>query len=425
MRRVQNTWIANVAIRGIPAAATAAFMFLNTAGQFNAVIGVLVLVMGLMSMIQVRRNWYLLIVYACVWYSNYSICVANYISPVTSMFTTLREDPVAVVGLNLIASFAILMLLIIPPEVKKPEKPQSLLKQNQDNPIIVLGLAVLLAVIFVVGFTRPSVEGERGSPSAIYEYSVILIILGFYFSGKRRLFQLLYVGIAAAFALQNFMYGGRITGVQVVLCVVLCFYVDRLTFRLAIPAAVAFFVAMVAVGAYRAHLSGVDAADVLDVVGQSLERTKLTMDTAYSANYCSLTFLQFMKDTTLFQRLYYFGCWVLSMFLGGGVANSNLASLTAQAGYVHFGGGILPYFAYFYLGIPGVLLLAGYLGWLLRKAARTTVESSGLARCMTVYLVSTVFRWYLYSPSELFRGVMLMCVFYGLCFLFHRESGRS
>lgn len=45
----------------------------------------------------------------------------------------------------------------------------------------------MLALILVFGFSRPdAVGGDRGSPSAMYEYSMIFFLLGFYFAGDRR-----------------------------------------------------------------------------------------------------------------------------------------------------------------------------------------------------------------------------------------------
>lgn len=386
----------------------------NNEGDYNFLAAVFTLLLSFSSVVLVRGSWYLLAIYGCIAYSNYSICFANYLSHINSYFVGYSTTEIGAKGLNILMAFAALLFLIAPKNtIINPDVEKTITKNNKENAMIVIVLAVVLAFVWFYGFTRPDVVGQRGSPSALYEYSIIFIIIGLYYSGRRKIYVGLFVGIAFAYALQNFMYGGRITGLQLIICLTLCLLIDKLTLKKVIPIGVALLLLMSAIGQFRASLvlSGGTFSNVWDL----LTENGFALDTAYSSYYTSMTFIDMLGNIDWTQRIDLFFRWVLSIFAGGSVTNSNLAEYTRQF-YMHYNGGVLPYFAYFYLGIAGVVLIAAYLRFVFDKVAKANDESTGFMRCFTIYISCTTFRWYLYSPSQLFRGVLLLAVTF---FLLH------
>ena len=392
--------------------------FFNDHNSYDAVLGYCVIVINILGMIKVRHNWYLLFIFLCITYSNYSICAANYISHLYSYFTGYAGTEIGSQGIRILLLFSVLLLIVAPAtypvDIKYSRMEQkSLISNNRYNPFIVIGMIILLAFIWVFGFGRPDVVGQRGSPSAIYEYSIILLIISFYYSGKDKKLIAATVLTCIAFSMQNFVFGGRITGVQILIMVVLALFIDRLKVRRAIPVGILFFVIMSGIGQLRGAIL-ISGFNIRSIISR-LANSKLALDTAYSAYYTSLTFLDELTNTTLSTRWYLFTRWVLSMFLGGSVTDSNLSIYTRQT-HVHYFGGVLPFFAWFYMGLIGIAFLMFYLRFLFITIARVSDNSSGLVRCVTLYITCTCLRWYLYSPSQLFRGVMLMCLVYGLCY---------
>ena len=397
----------------------AAFLIMfNDNGNIDSLIGYCTIAVSILTMVKVRHNWYLLFIFFCIAYSNYSICVANYVSHINTFFAGYAGTEIGSHGINILLLFSA-MLLIITPRTRSQNPPskwseqRSLIVNNNYNPIIVIGAIIILALIWVYGFTRPDAIGQRGSPSALYEYSIIFLIVAFYFSGKDKKLIVATVLVGLAYALQNFIFGGRITGIQILIMIVFAIYIDQLRVRSAIPVGVVFFVIMSAIGQLRGAIlaSGLNVRNVII----HLANSKYALDTAYSSYYTSMTFLDELSNITFFGRIHLFERWVLSMFVGGSVTDSNLAIYTRQT-HMHYYGGVLPFFAWFYLGFIGLILLVAYLRLHFYAILRVNSDSTGLARCIVLYVTCTCLRWYLYSPSQLFRGVLLLCLVYCFCY---------
>ena len=177
------------------------------------------------------------------------------------------------------------------------------------------------------------------------------------------------------------------------------------------------------VGNLRAEVIDSSISDVIQSMAKVAE-TGLTWDTAYSSWHTTLAFYLF-KDAFRPNTLYLFSQWVLSMFLGGStVVDSNLAELTHEY-YLQYYGGVLPGFASFYLGVPGVVLIALYVSLLIRRVSYIAMprgnKSNDVSRLCALYFVTTVPRWFLYSPSPLFRGMLLALIVFKVLDYFDRN----
>lgn len=67
--------------------------------------------------------------------------------------------------------------------------------------------------------------------TTFYEYSTVLVIIGFWYSGKSTLYRGALVMVSAMYAAQNFIYGGRVTGLQLILIVVFSLYAEKLSLQ--------------------------------------------------------------------------------------------------------------------------------------------------------------------------------------------------
>ena len=100
------------------------------------------------------------------------------------------------------------------------------------------------------------------------------------------------------------------------------------------------------------------------------------------------------------------------MILGGGAAPGSGVSSAAKEYYYHTGGGILPVHFHYYMGWFGVVIAAAITGIYMHITAAVNENSGSFLKCISVYYVSGFSRWYLYSPTNLLRGVMLFSVVY-------------
>lgn len=401
--KIFETWFYTVAV---------CVAAMNQRGELNLYTVWLLLTVNLIGVLKARNNWYLLIVNVIFLYCNWSICYANVIGQIDSYFTSWADQQVVTKALLLLIVFFVMLNLFAPSKMSDRSEKHCLIVNNETNDLIVVGICVALVFVWVFGFTRPDIAGERGAPSTIYEYSIIFFILGFYYGGTKR-FQMILTILLGAFALQNFVYGGRITGLQLLICWSLCVIIDKISIGKVAPVIVFLFFVLVSIGQQRA--SFVLSVNSLREAVEKVIATGGSLDTAYSAFFTSLTFLKTELILSETKRLEMFGLFILSIFFGGSVPDSNLAQFTHQY-YLHYFGGVLPFFGHFYLGWSGVFAFSGIVIAWFRYIAKSNVFQSGLNRCLSIYIVSTAFRWYLYSPSQLLRGALLLMICYGVCF---------
>ena len=231
--------------------------------------------------------------------------------------------------------------------------------------------------------------------------------MAFYYSGSSKFWQGLFIVVSLLFALQNFMYGGRASGLQMIICLFLCLYVNKISnLFVVILVSIGAFI-MMGIGMFRTSFSF--SSNILSLVLSNIKQHYFILDTAYSSYYTSLTFLDLLNNVDISDRLYLFFKWVLSIFLGGSnVVDSNL-SMYSREYYVHWFGGVLPFYSFFYLGYLGVFLLIIYIKFIF-KIISNNVRSKTMFKIIAIYLTATTFRWYLYSPSQLFRGLLLLLI---------------
>lgn len=386
--------------------------------------GMAAIVLSLIILFKSRKNRLLLFIGLMIAYAVYSIVCANYVFEIDSYFTIYANSLIALNALAGLLLFLSVIVLLYPAEIDRFSYRDKISERVEPNQLFVLMLCGVLLLICIFGFGRPDQLGEaRGEPSALYEYSSILFIAAYYYSGQSKRLNGLVSLVIALFIFQNLMYGGRVIALQ--LFAVLFFF--RLSHRmpdfLCLVLLLVGFVALVAIGSLRAEIVGSSLSDVFEAVLKVAENG-FTWDTAYSSWHTTLTFYLF-KDAYSPDTMFLLSRWVLSMFIGGSaVTDSNLAEITHQH-YVHYYGGVLPGFADFYLGIFGVLLIAVYVSFLVRRVSRVgKVDfsgSSGVSKLCTLYFVITVPRWLLYSPSPLIRGLLLALIVFKLLELFDRN----
>lgn len=382
----------------------------NYNGAINVFVSLFYIFIGLVCTYRVARSWKLLIIYGWILYSNYSIGMAFFIDPINSFFTTYANTVIGAYGNNIILFFSICLYLIVPDSFERKKLNNSIInKNNARNDAFCVCLLLAVVIIFFVGIAEPSQVNGRSDGSPVYEYSIILFILAFYYAGKSRIWEILFSGIIVLYAIQGFVFGGRIAGIQQIVCLFLCVFCEKVTFKKTIPFLIIMYLIMTLIGQFRVALS--ISIDLLKSAFLNIFDGKFVFDTAYSACHTSMTFLDVAQSVPWATRIDLFWQWMKSIVFGSSVSDSVLPVYTRQF-IPHYFGGILPFYFYFYLGILGIVLITIYLRYLIKMISSVSVCSSGYSRCLSIYLSSSVFRWYLYSPSNLFRGILFMSLAY-------------
>lgn len=381
----------------------------------NSVIAFAALAVAFALCAHFSRNRLLLLVAIVLLYLTYSVVVVNYAFPLTTtIYTTYRGTVEAGTALSSLLLFLSCVLLFSSSKVEQFGKGSELLGNPAWNTPFVLVLCIVLALILVFGFSRPdAVGGDRGSPSAMYEYSMIFFLLGFYFAGDRRGSRLTLCVLLGLFALQNIIYGGRVTALQLLLIFFFACMSNKVSFGQFMALVVLGLLLFTFLGSVRTGLASAGIDDVGAALSESLSRG-FAWDTAYSSWHTSITFVLYGDLIPSSEHLALFWQWVQTLLFGGSVPLSNLARIT-QPYFWHQFGGVLPVFFQFYLGPLGVVLIAVYVSTILRLinsvCASLREDTGGVLaptlRICSVYVSVSCFRWILYSPSQITRGLLL------------------
>lgn len=370
------------------------------------VTGLLLLIINIISICRVRNNWLLIIILGFMFYSNFSIVMADYFHVVNDFFTSFSNEEVSIIGLNILFLFNSLIFIMLPTKVNSNilELKESIEKTEQGN-IVVNAIILALIVILFFFFSRPTVPGQRGSSSTIYEYAIILFIIGYLFSNKRQKRILNF--IIFFYILQDLVFGNRVTALQMIILEFLVVFSDKFSIKQLLPLLVISIVLFTGIGQYRGEFSL--SIETFIQIFNSLFSNGFVNDTAYSAFFTSLTFLKLSNILSFGKRITYFVPFFLSIFLGGSVPNSSLPIITREY-YLHYYGGIYPYFFYFYFGIFGILISSLMLCIFIKKINQISFTSSIYCKAIAIYATCTVPRWYLYSPLILFRGSIFILI---------------
>lgn len=390
----------------------------------NSIIAFAALAVAFVLCAHFSRNRLLLLVAIVLLYLTYSVVVVNYAFPLTTtIYTTYRGTVEAGTALSSLLLFLSCVLLFSPSKVEQFGKGSELLGNQTWNTPFVVVLCIVLALILVFGFSRPdAVGGDRGSPSAMYEYSMIFFLLGFYFAGDRRGLRLTLCVLLGLFALQNIIYGGRVTALQLILVFFFTCMSKKVSFGQFMTLVVSGLLLLTFLGSVRTGLASAGVDDAGTALSESLSRG-FAWDTAYSSWHTSITFVLYGDLISPSEHLVLFWQWVQTLLFGGSVPMSNLATIT-QPYFWHQFGGVLPVFFQFYLGPLGVVLIAVYVSAIFRLVnsvcAGFREDTGGVLaptlRICAVYVSVSCFRWILYSPSQITRG-LLLCFLCSVAFI--------
>ena len=375
-----------------------------------------------------KKNTFLLLLFIFLGYFNYSIVFSNYLHLIEgTMFTQWANTSVASMAIYVLLVFWLTILLFFNTDVIKLDLSNNdeivCENKNFNSKIMVYCLYIVLLLIFIFGFKSPEIRGERGSVSTLYEYSTIIFILCYYFGNKYKTCKVITTILLLGFALQNLLYGGRATALQLFLILYIFIFSKKYSVRKILPIGVLGVLVLTVVGGARGNLlyGGFDINNILSTFKNHL----FTLDTAYSSYYTSLTFIRTRSMLPFSSRLIFFYHLILSVFLGGKYLGDYNLPIYTRNYFIHYYGGVLPYYFYFYFWWIGVVLIGAYISYLISKCNKNDFnKSSGLNKCVCVYFIVTSPRWFLYSSTPLTRGLLLLIITYLIAAFINKTKNK-
>lgn len=375
--------------------------------------GINVLFLSLYLVYSTRKNILLFLIFCVIMYANYSIIISNYILEDYFYYRTIfvryfSADIIKIEGLKVLFLFMIFLVVFIKTkDLTSTDSINFIRKENLNIKLLIIFLFFSM-LISIFAFGRPESFGERGAPSALYEYSVVLLMFILYHSGRIKIIFYLIILFFGFIILQNVIYGGRVTAIQLILIFIFMIYYNKLNYKLLLFSLLPIFILMVIVGIQRANLNLIFG--IFEILFTYFKTRYMTWDTAYSAYHTSLAILNTEEYISVMVRLKYFLNFMIQQFLGSSFYKTQQFHLLASEYFPNYGGCILPHYFHFMLGIPGVIFSSYLVSLYCNILINIKENSRELKLLIAIYISVTSFRWYLYSPFQLIRGVFLIAI---------------
>ena len=388
-----------------------AFVLIPHTTLLNQLLAVSTIFCSIVWIYKCWNNMYLLIVSTFIAYSNYSIAVGIYLDESLRpkyLYPQIQNVDIYSVGIFLMF-LTMLSLAILSPKCKKNtvKVAREFVKTENKNDIVFFALMILFIGIVVLGNSRAS--NSRGSSTAIYEYASILIILMFYFSGRKKIQKNICAVCCLVYALTSLLNGTRIEALICVIIFALCYFENEINPVVLLLAMLLGLIAFSIVGTLRGNWALLKG-NVGEIAG-TLTKHKFVFDTCTHAYFPMLCMIDIYRKYSFLEAMHYLVAFVLTIFLGQSRVNDgNLIQVVSNYFYHNYGGVSQGFFFvwFSYMGalIYAVVILA-YTRFINdKKVMLTPTKCSAI-----IYVVASVPRWYLYGPWSLFRGVLICVIF--------------
>ncbi len=393
-----------------------------------------VMVLNIFSIIKYRKNIILLVAFLWMFYCDYSVIFAKYFYNITAfkvMYGQLKFDDTMLKSIFILFVFhyIVLFILNIKSKVKKNDETFDYImttKKIKDKYINMICYLLLFAIIFVI--INNLFIHIITIRDTILEYIFIPILLCcFYGRNNYKLRNILFI-IVMIYSFEMVRLGARVSIIEPLIAVVMLLLSKLLTVKRVILGFFLGIYVFTAAGLYGDNLANssnkYDYSNIKFVVSLMNER-KFTLDTSYSSYWTGLTFIESMQYVSKEDRLKNFIDYSIKYtFFGSNSNYRNLPSISRNY-YVHCNGGYITSYFYYWLGFLGIFIISLYIGVLFRKINKLDHNSNDYIKIISIYIISTIPRWYLYNPTPLLRGILITSILYFITSKFSLERSNQ
>lgn len=378
-----------------------------------------ILILNILYIYHVKNNYNMLIIFGLILFFNYSILFANIFLPFNSDYIIDPNLPYAKKSLNILFIFNYLLAFTIPDRIHSLKEQHFEYSSISWNSTIKLLIVIFLTYILLFEFEASAKIGNRASGSPLYEYSVILTLLGILFSNSKR-FRFILLCFSFLFIIQETIYGGRITSLQYLICIYICFLANKYSPFAIFPFALILLLLFSTIGNMRGTILIDNIA--FSAIFDSLKEKMFALDTAYSAYYTSEINIRVADIIQWETRLDLFLDFLRSIFLGEGGQQDRILANYTRTFFWHSWGGLLPHQFYFFLGPVGLVIPILILRFYFKLINTRSFVYSPWKKAISVFITISCARWYLYSPLVLIRAAFFLIILYYLFLLINRSS---
>ena len=386
------------------------------------IISFLLIGLCLFNMYRSRNNILEFILHLELFYYNYSVVFSRYLHIINEYESFYNNANVETLNIGILCLFIFEFFMTFFYDSSKTFKTEYIYA-NQRNEFISIVLLILAFIIGIFGFDWSN-YGERFSITSYYEYIGIILILGLHYTGfeKSKITKNGYSLLIMLLILQGIIYGERVSALQFIFIWFFYFKGNKIKPKYVLILTIFGIFLMNMVGVYRNSYNIADV-NILSMFN-SLNDRLLTFNGADLGYYCSLTFVMVAKMSTISVRFDMFIKFLISIFIGSS-SESNLGLFTYHY-YSHWYGGFFPLYFYFYGGILMVIFMSYIWNkFLCNCLKRKKSKYPHFMYLLGLYLICICARWYMYTPLNAFRSLLIFSTVYFLLYIFNKKLQKK
>ncbi len=390
--------------------------------NINIISSILVTLIMVYGLVKSRNNLLLFFSLLVIDYFVFSVILCRYLwigGPLNGVFYQLKFENTSLIGLNCLLIFYCIISIMIN-QFKPLKLDKNFFTHNNSNKkTYTLTIFIILVIIFA--FLNNLFFHIVSNSEQIYEYCLMLFIFGFYYAGNNKKLRTILSILLISFSGYTLAIGGRVPILQMLIAFFIMNMIYKYNYKKIIFFTFLGIIAFTIFGIYGDHLDWNTEFSFKFILDEVLSR-RLSLDTSISAYFTGLTFVDYTNYITIQERLSNLVDYIKYTFLGSYANYKSIPDITISH-YVHYYGGYITSYFYYWLGIPGVVLISSYIGYLFKKIVNLKNTSSSFLKLYCVYIIATIPRWFLYFPTALFRGTLIFIILY-ICINIFISGGK-
>ena len=369
----------------------------------KCILGVVLCTCSICLLLKFRNNRYYIFLFGIICYVNLTICISDcfFNATLTVMPTSLAWQNLrgTVYETRFLKALCIFLSLVNLFTSKNSFEDVAPLKNKDSLFCYLFGLAILIYGLFNSYQGGMTVGDEYVSnTNAIYEYCILFFLLTWYYSGDSKIKKAILLVYSIIYIIISIIHGDRSSAFPMVMIVVILYF-PRITLK----------------GIVIFSILGIFASNIISVYrnNYSLQNFWSNFITYYGfKSICSdtVSFSYYTGITIAYVRSYlggtlkYFWDFLIGIILGGSYGTADVTTFCRQYS-MNRGGGMCVANFYFWFGYVGVIIFGIFIAYLCN---RLKGKREGVCYLIKIYMVANVFRWYLYTSFDLFRGVLFV-----------------
>lgn len=368
--------------------------------DIKKIIGVAIVGISIRLFFRNKQNKIFFIVFGIILYINASLVASDCFfdgelalpeSTISwQIYRGSEYEIIFLIGLNLFLNFLNIILC-------KPRYFVDKLRKK-DNSLVFFCSYFFLIYILFSGYSGKLGHSYISETSTLYEYGLAFFILTWFYAGNSKNKSIALIIYGVLYILQALVYGDRSSAFPMVL-LLYTLYAKRVSLKNVLVLSL--------IGIFSANIIAVyrESYSMFAFYDSYLSRyglTSIVSDTVSQSYYTGISLMavrDMLNDTSTMVVAF-----LLGMFYGGDYADANVTEVGKLFATNKGGGFIIADFV-FWFGYPGAMIIGIIIGVFMLFVSRNRFD---IELPWKLYFSVTVFRWYLYTAFDLFRGVFFV-----------------